>query len=608
MGNSGRQAATGKRLAALQQRISSVGASNVRTGKPIENHNSEAGEDTPPADTPPDYFPPYPTPKIRRAGRGKNEIDASLNPLPSNATVTPPIGVNPWLNVRGLAAESSSQPRTKRDDHGGSNKVCNITSDNGGARIPSLTDDTIARPPILHSTTHMSEGLQESVSQDQEQKHVQHIGCTSDCPDGNGTQTPRTQIPPHPDSTVKSTRGEDLDVMSKLALDSGTNHVRVSKSIRMRKRNVESKFEHRDQEMTTLESTSLYENPHKQPHTKADQVTRRSSNTDGVEVYAREMHNETALEGVGRRNVTAPATAPATASPKTSKPADASQIPAPSLSFKTKKLRRRFDAKLIEAQLEIELSPQNAERLRALSGNDTGAAINLYLQGCCNASDSQAPTISNRKDEQDPGRSERQTSSGPVSPMDFWQQRRQTEKQRPTIRPEGAEESPSQAPTLSEDKILEAEKSEQGCAEQCRRASVHDVAEDTCLLKYEPGHLPHGRLASEELGPQTQHQHGHYHSSGIDAIGDGAVDDPGNLVHTVDGTIDTDLKVTEANHKGENSGTGPVPLRGMQAFTNQENVRPRNPPTSTSRLPNGKLGTSHRSSQFKLFAPGLRMA
>jgi hypothetical protein len=590
MGNSGRQAATGRRLAALQQRISSVGAPNVRTGKPIENHNSEAGEDTPSADTPPDSFPPFPTPTIRRAGLRQSETKASLNTPLSTTTTTPPIAVNPWSKFRDLAEEGSSQPRTNRDGHGGSNKVYNIASDNGGIQLS--TGRTFARLPVLGSTTRMSEGLQEGLSQDQDQQHVQCMESTSDRPDGNDIQATRAQTQPLPDSKAKSARGVDLNAMSKLALDPGTNYVRVSKSIRRRKRNVESKFKHRDQEITNPESTDLYENIHKQPHTEADPVTRQSSNANGVEVHAGEMHNETALGGVGRRNVTAPATC----SPKSRKPATPSHIPAPSLSFKTKKLRRRFDASVIEAQLGIELSPQNAERLRALSGNDLGTAINLYLQGCCNASESQSAAVSSQTDKQDPGRSERQTSSGPVSPMDFWQQRRQTEKQAPTLRSEGATESPSQGPPLSEDQHLIAEKSEQECAEQRRGPSVHDVAEDTCLLKRDSGQLVHQRLASEELGPQTQHQHGHCGSGGSPAMGDGAADDPGNLEHTVDSAIDSDSKVTEANDKGENSGTGPVPLRGMQAFTNQENVRPRNPPTSTGRLPNGKLGMSHLSS------------
>jgi hypothetical protein len=587
MGNSGRQAATGRRLAALQQRISSVGASNVRTGKLIENYNDEAGEDTP-AETPRDSFPPFPTPKIRRARLSKKETDASPNPPPSKNTVTPLIGVNPWSKFRDLAAEASSQPHTDRDDQGGPNKECNISGDDGGTRIALVTDGTPATSPISHPTTHMLEGLDKSASQGEEQKHAPHNGGASDRPRGYGVQTSRAQIPPHPELRARSARGEDLDVMSKLGLESGINHVRVSKSIRMRKRDVASKFEHRHEKMTTSESASPYENCDKQPPAEAEPVPRRSSNVHRAEMCTRGMHHETALEDVGRRKVTAAATA----SPESSRHANPSHIPAPSLSFKTKKQRRRFDAKLIEAQLGIEFSPQHAERLRALSGDDMGAAINLYLQGCCSASESQTPVISNQKDEQDPGRSERQISSGPVSPMDFWQQLRQTEKQAPILGPEGAKELSGQGHALPEDQNLISEKSEQGCAEKRRGTSIHDVAEDTCLLKHDSGQLVHGRLASEQLEPQIQHQHGDYNGSGSTTMGDGVVDDPGDLGHTVDSAIYTDLKVTEANYKGENSGTGPVPLRSMQAFTNQENVRPRNPPSSTSRLPNGKLGTS----------------
>lgn len=49
-------------------------------------------------------------------------------------------------------------------------------------------------------------------------------------------------------------------------------------------------------------------------------------------------------------------------------------------------------------------------------------------------------------------------------------------------------------------------------------------------------------------------------------------------------------QITETNNEGEITGTGPVPLRGMQGFANQENVRPRDPLPTTSRLTNGKLG------------------
>lgn len=50
------------------------------------------------------------------------------------------------------------------------------------------------------------------------------------------------------------------------------------------------------------------------------------------------------------------------------------------------------------------------------------------------------------------------------------------------------------------------------------------------------------------------------------------------------------LQITEANNESEIAGAGPVPLRGMQGFANQENVRPRDPLPTTSRLTNGKLG------------------
>ncbi len=68
---------------------------------------------------------------------------------------------------------------------------------------------------------------------------------------------------------------------------------------------------------------------------------------------------------------------------------------------------------------------------------------------------------------------------------------------------------------------------------------------------------------------------------------------PSDTVSAVGGMIRTDAEVVDADEKSEHSGTGPVPLRGMQTFANQENVRPRNPPSSTSRLPNGKLGECH---------------
>lgn len=56
----------------------------------------------------------------------------------------------------------------------------------------------------------------------------------------------------------------------------------------------------------------------------------------------------------------------------------------------------------------------------------------------------------------------------------------------------------------------------------------------------------------------------------------------------------TSSEVIEANNRNGTAGAGPVPLRGMQGFVNQENVRPRNPPLNTSRLSNGKLGACHQ--------------
>ena len=66
-----------------------------------------------------------------------------------------------------------------------------------------------------------------------------------------------------------------------------------------------------------------------------------------------------------------------------------------------------------------------------------------------------------------------------------------------------------------------------------------------------------------------------------------------NALNTNDGVNRSSPEITEANDESGTSGPGPVPLRGIQGFTNQENVRPRNPPSSTNRLPNGKLGARH---------------
>lgn len=100
--------------------------------------------------------------------------------------------------------------------------------------------------------------------------------------------------------------------------------------------------------------------------------------------------------------------------------------------------------------------------------------------------------------------------------------------------------------------------------------------------------------SSQEVVPQNRDMQGHREASGASLEDDHAAGARGHFVHAIRFVDSRSPKITEANDKSEISGAGPVPLRGMQGFANQENVRPRNPPSSTNRLPNGKLGACHR--------------
>jgi preprotein translocase subunit SecD len=82
--------------------------------------------------------------------------------------------------------------------------------------------------------------------------------------------------------------------------------------------------------------------------------------------------------------------APSPASATSTKP-QSSRVRAPGLSFKAKTQRERFAASALEAKVGIEFSTEGAEKLRALSGNDMGAALSIYLQGYYNISEDQSP-------------------------------------------------------------------------------------------------------------------------------------------------------------------------------------------------------------------------
>lgn len=284
------------------------------------------------------------------------------------------------------------------------------------------------------------------------------------------------------------------------------------------------------------------------------------------------------------------------------KDAQISRTQPPSLGFKPKKLRGKFDKRVIEGHLGIELSLERAQKLRIISGNAMSAAISLYLQGYCNVSEGQNPDACEAKDQcPELARHGGNRESGPSTATS--QKKRPSENQLEIYPHESADGRASTVSTPSEDASINKPPTEEHAKGVCEEMALLLARTDEAENAKE-SHLPqdtsrplvqHEMSREQAVLGRVEWQGDHEESSKNSSRGDfQATDADSNSTFSFDGIKHTNSGMTEANDEGAIPGAGPVPLRGMQGFTNQENVRPRNPPSNTSRLPNGKLGTSHR--------------
>jgi hypothetical protein len=576
MGKSGRQNAAGKRLAALHQRISSDGPSGVKTATPLETTAEVAEGNKRPHEAPYDFAVRYATPKRSQATPARYQANQSTESPPDYIFASPTSENNSWPTSQVMVAEEKSREGLGRDRRGGPEDLYGTSGDEGEALGPGSTHDIAPASKSVDLTADIPQGLQISICPEQSHTAVHDTASKSTRLDEAERDQPTGgQTAQRLDSMRNLSQKVAVDEICDSGTEPATTSVRVQKSIRLRKRSTEPR-----QKTIASGPTHADETSSKGPHTRANEAEKISS----IECDIVEGQSASPIGTPALYNSTDSNSVLSNTSPSSNSAANPSRMRAPSLNIKARKLRGRFDAATIKTQLGIDLSPEREQRLRDLSGNDMAAAISIYLQGYCSASASQQSSETFSQEDSKPMR----TGSESMSSITFWQQKRQLEKQNQPSRLEGGRGTTSKTSTLSEEyfpvnPMGNEEKtalvpSRTGSPEVVRQS---DAAHNTLspLLRCEP---------SEKAASQDMSLRGHEEdATRVEGVQEGL---EGNSMPANDGVIRSSSDVMEANHRGETSGTGPGPLRGMQGFTNQENVRPRNPPSSTSRLPNGKLG------------------
>ena len=549
---------------------------------------SETGGDTRSHENPGAFTVRCLAPRQGQAIPGRYE--ATLHPT---THTTPFPEDNQWVSPPAVLADRPCSLPKSRDGHAGSSNLQNATRNRGDAPKTVSTSDTAARAEELKHTSHFLNELGESIYQRQGYKSSWRTASNSSRLDGSEDQSTRLQHSLHLESKASLAQTDSHDGMCELEPDPETSPIRVSSSIMLKNRSIESVYAPRGANSTSSGCTLPNETPPIAIHLEEGETANRPSNDGEVITDLKALNIRSASQDSGIADRVA-----LTVSPTSPSTTDSFRVRASSLSFKAKKLRGKFDAGALEAQFGIELSAENAQRLMALSGDEMGAAINLYLQGYCNPSESQSADTSSQRDEQHSRIDKHRNNSGPVSSIQFWQWKRQTDKSSQSLDVEIARESPSQRATLLVDSNSVTEVSEQGCSQRDRQSNdlvlgkVYrpELVSQPGLAQDGSGCDIHPKPSSERVVPEDKDRQGGCGSSCVDPERAGAQSD---IVPAIGGVTPTDPEVAEADEKSAHSGTGPVPLRGMQAFANQENVRPRNPPSSTSRLPNGKLGACH---------------
>jgi hypothetical protein len=602
MGNFGRQAVAGKRLASVHQQISLQGASNVQTARTNEDCTGEAVENAKPPQIPGPFTLRFLTPKKRRATPA--EYKAKKCPeSPRSTTIVTAASCNRLREtIPGIIGDESLRYQTSRKPRGGLDELYNTSADEGGTPNSFSRYCTAGRALKPQPTRQASEIVEEACPQKQDDTLFPCSASETDLRAGIGDRTAITRKPLYLDSKDRLGHRDVLDGTDELATESIKTAVRVPRPIRLRRRRSVSDHVRPDPKPTPPGPKPL-DNPFLvEPGAQGNQAGRALSNERQIGGDQRALHFKTGMEKTG--TTASLAASPASAASKNPHP---SRIRASGLSFKAKKLRRRFDAGALEAQFGIELSTEGAEKLRTLSGNDMGAALNIYLQGYYKISEDQSPGAN----KQITRVGKRRSSCGSMASTKHWQEMRQSEKQRQGSHPDMARGETGRTSTLSDgaDSVIDvldgrqAQHNEGKNDPPLSRPDTPEIARELHMTQDDSQRLIQHETSSQEVVPQNRDMRGHREASGASVEDDHAVGARGHFVHAI-GVVDSrSPKITETDDKSELSGAGPVPLRGMQGFANQENVRPRNPPSSTNRLPNGKLGACHRLRVTKTFDP-----
>jgi hypothetical protein len=536
MGNIGRQAAAGKRLASLQQPVSVERASNVQIGNTSDRPTGETDDDTHMPARSEAYTLRYKKPKQRRTTPIHAKAKGPATQLDTGTPATPPL-------------EEPSEPANLRQDDEKNMEVrsSKITRQTGTRdhyethddeededRTMSLSAINLRRTQLANAKKAL-ESLNEgafrpgTISKDQSRR-VSSERCGSDVAQTTDGIEPRLLDVQYGFAANSPFHGGNAASAKPIA-----SPTRVPKFIRVRKRTPAVRRESSGAKTVALQAAELC-------RTSEDEEYAQTGRVDGAELDGG--------EDVGAGSLLSPTTPSARASqqcndrdsksvPAAEKSRSRQEAGAASRNFKAKKFRGKFDRATLEKGFGVVLSEESAQILQDLSGNDMASAVNLYLQGYCNTPETRSDPIVPEPIEA-PSRRERAHESGDsTSSITFWQQRRHSGHER---RPSHVAKTPIEAlqhPSQMDD-----------------------------------GHL---EIVSSDKEPRE-----------IDCDADRG-EDSGDLNHGLQNALQA---TTEADVENDTLGTGPVPLRGMQGFTNQENVRPRNAPSNTNRLPNGKLGES----------------
>ena len=504
------------------------------------------------------------TPKKRRVTLARDQANTSTD-SPSDEFYTTPLSEDKsWPTDQGTFAKEIPLERLGQKRRGEPDDLCDASGDEGVAPGPRPTHGMTATYEDLNAIAIKFQGLRPSFRPGKGHKALHGTASKSgDLGEKEGAQLTSRQIMQRPNSSSNLAQPAITDGEHDSRMKPAFSSIRVSKGIRLRKQVTEAEHQQPPQQSIASSSAHLSESSPMDSNIWADKMGRPST----IECDIAEGQSSSPVAQPTEYNSANFNNFRSDNFPSYEDARSAARIRALGLHFKARKLRGNFDTAAVKDELGVDLSLGRAQRLRDLSGNDMAAAVDLYLRGFCNTSRRQQASSASSQE----GARKRQTSSETLSSIAFYQQMRQFEKQRLKSSLErGIRASMKSSKPLEEKRRTSAVGEEEKIALITSRAGSPQTAWPRDLAGHAPGHK------RDEIRVEGAQE----------------AESDGNSYHIEDGNVCSDLDITEANEESENSGTGPVPLRGIQGFTNtnQENVRPRNPPSNTSRLPNGKLG------------------